>query len=424
MRRPMAFWKQAILAALIVGAVYYGWRERESVVSYVSVLRATAVSSAPAADAEKRPAAKDAPRKAKDTPRKASRADKAKKRAGRSARSGRRGRRARGPAPIIVSKLGYRKDDLKLELVGTARAKRSVQLRVAAAGEVRESQLEAGRTVAKGEILLRLEDAAARLAVDLAEARKASADRALVRYLRLEKSGATTDVALDDARTAAATADIELAKAKRALADRRIVAPFAGVLGLPGVEVGDWVSASDVIATLDDRSLLLIEVSTPELLLSRVKLGAPVAARSIAAPGRVFSGKIAEVDSRIDPATRSVKLRVALPNRDQTLLPGASFVVTFNFEGETHPAVPELALQYGRDGLFVWRVKDGVAEQVPVKLIRRQAGVVLLASVNSDGGLSATDLIVVEGAQRVRAGGKVQIVGKPIELPAASEPAK
>lgn len=159
------------------------------------------------------------------------------------------------------------------------------------------------------------------------------------------------------------------------------------------------------MADFHDRSALYVDVALPEALLTRLKIGAPARLTTPSAPGRVFAGRIAEIDSRIDPASRTVALRVEAPNEDDLLRPGASFSVSLDLAGERYPAAPELAIQFSRGSLFVWRVVEGVAERVEVRLVRRRAGRVLV-----DAPLAAGDLVVIEGAQRLSPGETVEVL--------------
>jgi hypothetical protein len=83
---------------------------------------------------------------------------------------------------------------------------------------------------------------------------------------------------------------------------------------------------------------------------------------------------------------------------------GMSFEVTILFPGETYPSVDPLAVQWGADGAYVWRVADGVAEKVPVNIIQRNT-----ASVLVDAQLKEGDMIVTQGVQSVRAGNPVRM---------------
>ncbi|MGD1870895.1 MAG: efflux RND transporter periplasmic adaptor subunit [Neomegalonema sp.] len=309
---------------------------------------------------------------------------------------------------VVTANVALADDDLYLEALGTGRAQRSVSLRGESEGKIVEMALAAGARFAAGEVLLRLDDVDERLEVALAEARLEQADRSLGRAEQLEDRGFTAQANLDNARTAARIARLELERARQTLKDRSLRAPFDGVASIPEVEVGDWIDSDDVVATFDDRSVLLIEFEAPELLLPRIRLEMPVAVVNPAAPGLEITGAVAAIDSRVDAVSRSARIRIAAPNPDDRLRPGASFEVRLNLEGARYPSVPELALQFSREGLYVWRAVDGKADRVAVRLIRRRTEGVLV-----EGDLNAGDLVVVEGAKRLTQGRALQAVADP-----------
>jgi RND family efflux transporter MFP subunit len=100
--------------------------------------------------------------------------------------------------------------------------------------------------------------------------------------------------------------------------------------------------------------------------------------------------------------TRTLMARAEIQNRDDILRPGMSFDVRWEIKGDSYPTVPEIALQWGRDGSFVWVIRDGVAKSVPGRVVSRKAGLVLI-----DGDIRAGEDVVVEGVQRLRDGDKV-----------------
>jgi RND family efflux transporter MFP subunit len=311
--------------------------------------------------------------------------------------------------PVIAARVGEARDDLPFEAVGTGRAVRSAVLRVDGTGKIVESALAAGRRFEAGETILRLEDRRQRLDVAAAEARLAEAERTLARSERLEDSGsgAVSEAALEDARTVAEIARIELDRAEEALAERTLRAPFDGVAGLPGFEIGDRIGPEDAVASFDDRGVILVAFDLPEALLARVEEGDALEVTTPAAPGRTFEGRVAAIDSRVDVLSRAAVVRAAVPNPDDAMRPGASFRVRLELEGETYAAVPELALQFARGTLHVWRVRDSRAERLEVALVRRRAGVVLV-----EGPLSPGDLVAVEGARRLSEGEAVDVIGR------------
>jgi len=317
------------------------------------------------------------------------------------------GRTARGGegVPVIVKAVQEARDDLLVEVVGTGRAQRSITLRPEAAGKVVEMALASGRWFAKGDILLQLDDKDQRLALELAQSRLAEAERIRARYARLQSTGVAADARLDEVATAARIAAIELDQAREELADRSLVAPFDGVSGLPSAEVGDFIDSDDTITTFDDRRILLVEFELPEALQARVANGMAVTASTPAYGDRSFTGSVSAIDSRVDAQTRATRIRVAIPNEDDLLRPGASFSIRLALRGDPYPLVPELAVQFSGGTLHVWRVSEGKAEKVTVELVRRRAGEVLVK-----GPLREGDLVIVEGTQRLSPGKALRVI--------------
>lgn len=316
--------------------------------------------------------------------------------------------RSEAPAgvPVVVARVGEGTDDILFEAVGTGRARSSVALKPETSGTVVALSLRPGRPVSEGDVLLRLDDRDQRLAVELSEARLAEADRVMERYRELQSRAVTSEATLTEAMTAREIARIERDQAAAALEDRTVRAPFDGVPGIAEVEIGDRIDEDTEIARLDDRTAILIEFPMPEAWLSRLSTGMAVSARTPTEPDRLFEGTVEAIDSRLDPATRAARVRVAVPNEADRLRPGASFTVTVMLPGAPYPSVPELSLQFARTGAYVWRIADSAAERVPVRLVRRFSGTVLV-----EGPLSPGDRVVVEGVQRLRPGRAVEVIG-------------
>lgn len=312
--------------------------------------------------------------------------------------------------PVIVAPVREARDDIVVEVIGTGRVARSVTLRSETSGKIEELALAPGARFAEGDVLMRLEDAEERLALRLAETRLEEARRVLERVTSLQGRGVAPDARLDEVATAEAIAALERERAQQALDELVLRAPFDGVSGIPSVEPGDWVDSDVDIASYDDRTSLLVEFDVPEAVLSRVRDGLAVAATTPAVPGRTFEGRVVAIDSRVEVASRTARVRVEIPNGDDVLRPGTSFSIRLDLPGQTYPSVPELALQFSRDELHLWRVTDGEAERVPVRLVQRRAGQVLV-----DGPLEPGDAVVVEGTQRLRPGRPVSVTGERAE---------
>lgn len=304
-----------------------------------------------------------------------------------------------GATRVLVEKLTLARDRVVVRAVGTGDAFKSASIHPAVSGEVIEVRFTAGQRVKKGAVLVRLDDEHQRLAVRLTRIALRKAKRDAARLEKLASLGNVSRIRLDAARTELEAASVRLAQARADLAHRTIVAPFAGVIGLTEIDVGDRVTDDTMIATLDDRSTILVDFNLPEDFAGRVRLGDRITVRPSTTPERRIEGVVFALASRIEPTSRSLRVRARIPNPDDTIRPGTSFEVALGFTGRRYPSVREIAVMWSRDGAYLWRATDRKAEKVFVKLVRRDRGRILV-----DGKLKAGDLVVVEGVQGLRAG--------------------
>ncbi len=304
---------------------------------------------------------------------------------------------------VIVAPLEFNEAGTRVEAVGTSRAVQSIAIHPAVSGEVVAVNFEPGQKVAKGDVLIELDQRDEELAVALAQVRLEDAQRLYERYQRTGDSGAVTPSALDAARTAVEAARIELARARIALDYRTIEAPFAGFVGITDVDPGDRVNPNTMITSLDDRSSLLVSFEVPETLIGRLTTQDDVEVATWHSREPAAFGEVIDIGSRIDPLTRTFVARALVDNRDDRLRPGMSFRVTMNLPGIPYPMIPETGVQWGAEGAYIWSVMDQRARRTPVAIVQRQEGHVLVEAPE----LNEGDLIVVEGIQRVREGMEV-----------------
>ncbi len=308
---------------------------------------------------------------------------------------GRRG----GATRVLVEPLALARDRVVVRAVGTGEAFKSAAIHPSVSGEVIEIRFKSEQRVKKGAVLVRLDDEHQRLAVRLTQIALRKAKRDAARIEKLASLGNASRIRLDTARTELEAASVRLAQAKADLSHRTIVAPFAGVIGLTEIDVGDRVTDDTMVATLDDRSTILVDFNLPEDFAARVRLGDKVTVRPTTTPDQHIVGAIFALASRIEPTSRSLRVRARIANPDDTIRPGTSFEVALEFTGRSYPTVREVAVMWSRDGAYLWRATDGKAEKVFVELVRRERGRILV-----DGKLTAGDLVVVEGVQGLRAG--------------------
>lgn len=301
---------------------------------------------------------------------------------------------------VIVEPLQLDRARTRLEAVGTSRARRSIEIHPATSGEVVAVNFQPGERVAEGDVLVELDSREEVLAVSLAEVQLEDAERLYDRYRRSGDSGAVVPTTIDAARTAVESTRIELERARVALDYRTIEAPFDGYVGITDVDPGDRINPDTLITTFDDRSELLVSFEVPEALIRQLEVGDEVTVETWnRRDGSSAVGRVVDIASRIDPATRTFAARASVDNGSDELRPGMSFRVSMNIEGTAYPAIAETAVQWGAEGAYIWSVVDGRARRVPVSIVQRQQGVVLV-----DADLASGDLIVVEGIQRMRHG--------------------
>jgi membrane fusion protein (multidrug efflux system) len=145
-----------------------------------------------------------------------------------------------------------------------------------------------------------------------------------------------------------------------------------------------------------------------------MKPGLTLEARSVAYPDQVFEGKVASVDSRVDPNTRSVIVRALVPNDDGLLKPGMFLNVHLSRGTADVLVVPEESLVPEQGDVFVFVVQDGKASKRRIQTGQRAVGTVQVTD-----GLQAGEIVVTEGTQKLRDGASVSVT-EPTAAPGRS----
>lgn len=318
--------------------------------------------------------------------------------------------------PVLTAEVEYDVENTFVEAIGTSRALRSVELESSVTGEVSEVAISAGERVEQGQVLVRLDDRDERLAVELAEVELADAERLLDRYKRSAGSGGVTQSDLDTAKSEVDRARIALERAKVELDHHTIKAPFSGHVGMTDVDPGAWIGPDSVITTLDDRTTLLVRFQLPELLFGRLQAGDTIQMSTWSDSFSLAEGEIVDVDSRIDETRRTFTVRAHVDNAADNLRPGMSFRVQMTLSGNRYPRVPEISLQWGGEGAYVWIVEEGKAKRVMVNIVQRGADGVLV-----DADFPDNAHIVTEGVHTVREGARVRPLNAELETAQAGD---
>lgn len=309
---------------------------------------------------------------------------------------------------VVVAEAERLPFPLTVEAPGTARANESVDIRPQISEAITAIHFEEGQWVEAGHVLVELEDTEARALVAEARAALVETETQARRAEQLFESRTLAESVLDQ-RLAQRDADrAALAAAEARLALTRVTAPFAGRVGLRRVSLGALMTPQTIITTLDDTDPIKLDFDVPETALSLLEAGLAVEARSAAWPATAFRGRVATVDTRVDPVSRTLTVRALVPNEDGKLRPGMFLTARLLREDATALMVPEQALVPEQSRQYVFVVgPDERVEKREVETGRRRPGQVEVLS-----GLAEGELVVAEGTQKARPGQPVQVEGR------------
>ncbi len=322
-----------------------------------------------------------------------------------------------GATQVVAGSVAERTLADRVRAIGDGKALRAVTVRSEATGLVTDILVTPGHRIEAGSLMVRLENEAETIALERARIMVEDARDEAERLRQLQDS--VTDVRRREAELALRTAELELREARYNLEKREIMAPIAGWVGIIDVAIGDRVAAQDALATVSDRSALLIDFRVPERVIPQLTIGMPVAVTPVGLDAVPLAAEISAIDTIVDRASRTLRVQARLDNRDDQLRAGMAFDVELRFPGETLLSVPPLALQWSSDGAFVWAVREGKAERVPVTIRQRNAEDILIEAALEPG-----ELIVTEGVQNLRPGSDVEVTDGPDDARADLVPAR
>jgi membrane fusion protein, multidrug efflux system len=306
---------------------------------------------------------------------------------------------------VVATPVRLENRALEVEALGTAKASESVDITAKVSNMVTAIRFTEGQKVPKGEVLVELDGEQARADLAVANAALTESASQLKRSRELYSTKVLSDQQIEQIEATHTANQARVASARSRLSDTVIRAPFSGRVGLRRVSVGSLVAPGTVITTLDDTSSIKLDFTVPERVVAAMRAGLEIEATSVAYPGQTFSGRVASVDSRVDPSTRSVIVRAIVPNEQGLLKPGMFMNVRLSRGATDVLVVPEEALVPEQGDVFVYVVQDGKVAKRKI-----QAGQRTIGSVQVTDGLQAGEMIVIEGTQKLRDGASVTLV--------------
>lgn len=321
---------------------------------------------------------------------------------------------SRQPPPVAVSTVEVEPITWRpgLAAIGTARAKQGVELAVETAGILQSLDFEANDEVEGNQKLAQIDDSIERADLAAAQARLELSQTQLERAKTLRDRGVTAINEFDEAQAAERSAQAEVVKLTAVMNQKSLEAPFGGIIGIPQVDVGQYVGPGTVYATLQDLQNMRVDFSVPEQEIRLLAIGMSLTVTS-EIDGAERSGRITAIEPRIDPNSRLVTVRAEIDNTDKVLHPGQFLRVWVQLPEEQNViALPQTAVTsnlYG-DSVYVVRTegegdaKKSTVEQVFVHAGRRAGDLVEVA-----GNLKPGDEVVTAGQNRLSGGATVTI---------------
>jgi membrane fusion protein (multidrug efflux system) len=298
---------------------------------------------------------------------------------------------------------------------GTLRAVRGADLSAQASGVVDKLDIESGKEVPLGKVLLRLkpnDDYAKLLQL---QAAAELADQTYKRDVEQLAAQAISQASIDTDVSTQKSAHAQVA-AQEALIEEKIVkAPFAGRLGIRQVDLGQYLAAGTTIVTLQALDPILVDFYLPQQALAQVKVGQPVVAMVDTYPGQTFAGIVESINSKVDIGSRNVQVRAAVHNADRRLVPGMFAGVRIEYGSRTAPiTLPQTAVTYNPYGNTVYVVEQhGVDDKGRPRSEVQQRFVKLGATrgdqVAIEDGIKPGEVIVIAGQIKLRNGVPVVI---------------
>jgi membrane fusion protein (multidrug efflux system) len=282
---------------------------------------------------------------------------------------------------------------------GQIEAIQSIELRPEIAGRLTEILFTEGATVQKGTPLFRIDDAELRAEVAQLEAERDLAEQALNRTRKLLAQEASSEAELELAeanwRSAVARLDLEKVRLERTT----IRAPFSGIVGERFVSLGDYITTSTSLATLQTFDPQRAAFEVPERYAQRLAVGQPITF-AVAATSGSYEGRVDFVDPVVQLPGRTIQVKAIVSNPRRALLPGMFIEVRLATEERPNAiVVPEDAILPLQGADYVWIVEEAKATRREVTLGVRVPGFVEILE-----GVQGGDQVVVGGLERLSEG--------------------
>jgi membrane fusion protein (multidrug efflux system) len=320
------------------------------------------------------------------------------------------------PPPEAVTTIVAKREQWPATLgaIGTVAAVQGVMVSADLPGIVDHIAFESGRNVNAGDVLVKLDTRQEQAQLAAAEAELELARVTFERMKGLVEQDAVPRAEFDNAVAAHKQAQARISEIRATIERKTIRAPFAGVLGIREVNLGQYLTAGAAVVPLQSLNPIYVNFGIPQQQAGQMKLGRAVRVTASDRGTTEYTGRITAIDSVVDDTTRNVRVQATLRNPGGTLKPGM-FVQTEVRIGAAQSviALPASAINYAPYGDSVFVVADlkdssgklyrGVRQQLVKLGAARGDQIAVLSGVNPG------EEIVTSGVFKLRNGAAVQV---------------
>jgi len=294
--------------------------------------------------------------------------------------------------------------------VGTLLPVRQISIASEVVGVIKTLHFQSAQSVTAGQLLVQLDDTVDRAQLDGLKAARKLTEVKFRRAKELLPKKVMSQSDYDEASAEYEAASAKVTEKEALIAQKRITAPFAGVVGFYRRQAGDFVAMGDEIVTLHQPSPLWVEFELPSHFLSSVAVGQKVVIQTETHPEEIFNATISLIHPSVQATNRALVLRAQYDNADMRLKPGLFVTMKLSLLPPKNVLmIPETAISYNPYGNFIFKLvqndkKEWQAQKVSIETGERENGWVVVVK-----GLSSGDQVVRAGIMKVRDGQAVQL---------------
>lgn len=310
----------------------------------------------------------------------------------------------RSTLTVEAQVLAVKNLDITSTYTGSMLANEEIDIRPEISAKVTGIHFKEGSIVTKGTLLVKMFDKdlqanlkSNQLQLELAT-KELDRKKELYQFKGISKE--ELDISENNFNTLKATQDL----IKAQISKTELHAPFSGVVGLRMVSEGAFVSNSTIITSLQQVDPMKIDFSVPEKYVANVNIGKEI---SFTTPGMEdhFVAKIYAIESKIDAATRSIRVRALCPNPKRLLYPGSFARIDLKlFPDKSCIMIPARSTVPLMEGDQVFVLRKGKAKAIEIKTGYRNE-----LEIEVTDGLVPNDTLITSGLLQIKDGMPVRV---------------